>query len=106
MIDLLTDNLTKEQVAENFQKLREFLNQHPIFGGNFKFFEITVTNPSSTYPVFHRLGFKPKDVIITYVSTGTASPVYSSFTNEKIELNVSAASTIRLLIGSIELRGQ
>lgn len=106
MIDLLTDNLTPEKIQENFQKLREFISKNPVLSGNFKFYEVTVTNASANYPIYHRLGFEPKDVIITYVSTGTASPVYSSFTKEKIELNVSTACSIRLLIGSMSLRGQ
>jgi len=100
VVNLITENLSIESARENFQKLNDFIKTHPILGGNFKHFEITVENASATYKVYHRLGFRPKDVIITYISSGTATPVYNSFTTELIELNVSGASTIRLLIGS------
>jgi hypothetical protein len=101
MINLVTDNTSESTIRENFEKLAQLIQKNPILAGDFKHLEIFVTNPTSTYKVFHRLGFRPKDVIITYVSTGTATPVFSSFNNESIELNISNASTIRLLIGSV-----
>jgi hypothetical protein len=100
MLSLLTENLSLETATENFLKLESFINSHPIFGGTFKFMEIEVTNPSASYLVFHRLGFVPRDVIITNISTGTATPNYNTFNKDSIELNVSNPSIIRLLIGT------
>lgn len=105
MLDLLTDNLDAEKIQENFQKLRQFIAQNPILGGSFKVYRVNVTNPSTTYRVFHDLGFVPRDAIITYVSVGTATPIYQSFTKESIELNVSNACEIRMLLGFIPLEG-
>lgn len=103
MLNLLTEKLDLDQATENFLKIADFVLNHPILGGNFKMIEVSVTNPSSTYVVYHRLGFKPKDVIITYISTGTATPIYDSFTKDTLQLNVSSASTIRFLIGTAKI---
>ena len=102
MLNLLTENLDIEQSKENFLKIADFVLNHPILGGEFKMIEVEVLNPTSTYTVYHRLGFKPKDVIITYISQGTATPLYGSFTRDTLQLNVSSASTIRLLIGKFK----
>ena len=101
MINLNTENQSPAAVKENFEKLGELINSHPLLRGTFKFMEIVVEAPTATYKIYHRLGFRPKDVIITYISSGTVTPVYNSFTSETIELNVSSTSTIRLLVGSM-----
>lgn len=100
MLNLLTENLDLEQTKENFLKIADFVLNHPILGGNFKLIEVEVTNPTSTYTIYHRLGFRPKDVIITYISSGTVTPLYDSLTKDTLQVNVSSACTFRMLIGT------
>lgn len=100
MLSLLTENLDLDQSKENFLKIADFVLNHPILGGNFKLIEVVVRNPSSNYKVYHRLGFEPKDVIIMHISSGTVTPIYNSITKDTLELDVSAASTIRMLVGT------
>ncbi len=104
-LDLLTQDLDTEKIQENFQKLRQFISQNPLVNGNFKFYRIVVKNPSVNYKFFHDLGFVPRDVIITYISSGSVIPDYGKFTKESIEFNVSDECEIRMLLGFIPIEG-
>lgn len=101
-LNLLTEDLDISQSQENFLKIANFVSNHPLLGGNLRLVEVVVKNPSSSYTVYHRLGFEPKDVIITYISLGTVTPLYDSFTKEKLEINVSSACTLRMLVGTLK----
>jgi hypothetical protein len=100
IIDLLDHNIEDPVVRENFEKLRNFLNDRQLISSTVKILEVQVKNPSSDYAIIHGLGFKPKDVIITGVSKGTATVNHSSTTNTQLSINVSDESTVRLLVGS------
>lgn len=102
MIEFLIDNLTLDRAKENFIKLRDFLNRSPLANGGFELFEVTVFNASSSYRVYHRLGFVPKDILVTYVKSGTVTPLYSTATTEYVDFNVSSVGQFRVLIGRMQ----
>ena len=103
VIDFLDHDLKDPIARENWEKLRNFLNDRLIISSELKILEVEVKNPSADYIVTHLLGFKPKDVLITSNSSGTASVNFSKTTKSQISLNVSDPTTVRLLIGSFNL---
>jgi len=100
LIDFLTDESVGQKTQENFEKLRVFLNGGLFTGSNFRIIEREIKNPSTNYLIGHGLSFKPKDCFVTNISNGTATINHSKTTDETISLNVSDASSIRIIVGS------
>lgn len=101
MIDFYLDQIEDPIIKENFEKLRVYLTDLE-FLSQLKFFEFQVKNPSPDYRFKHNLGFLPKDVIITNVSLGTATPNFNSINKDYVSLNVSDPCVIRMLLGSMK----
>lgn len=102
MKQLLLSQVTDGASQENFSRLQAFLRDFPLFKGSFQFRELTFISPS--YPasvvVPHRLGFLPKDVLVTSVRGGTLTWMYEDFTQSNIVATVSAATTVRAFFGT------
>lgn len=103
MIELL--NLFKKEIddeftQENFKRLWEFINYHPLFKGSFKFFEFTFDSAVTNKQLTHKLPFAPKDVITLNVSNGaTVTWNYDLFNSEFLVVTTSGACTVRAYVG-------
>ena len=82
-------------------KVLHYLQNSPIlsFAFDLKVFEVTGAVTNSPFP--HSLGYAPKDIILTS-KTGTANVTinYDLTDSTYIYITTSAATTIRLLVGS------
>ena len=68
------------KLQENFVRLNEFAQEEALLKGNFKFFELDLSEASypATITTKHYLGFLPKDVILTSsIGAGSATFNYS-----------------------------
>ncbi len=101
-INLLENNIEDPNAQENFRRIKTFLRDTPIMKSGFFFrtFDIPaglVTN----FKFRHNLDFQPKDVIVTSITNNaTVTWHYEQFTRNFIVLTVSAATTIRVLLGA------
>jgi hypothetical protein len=98
-LDLAID--ADEKVKSNFREIENRWNGSPLSNGEWQFF--TKNLAVGNHFVYHKLGFKPLDVIQTSLtSTGAGSVTYnySQFTSEYIYLTVSTASvSVRFVAG-------
>lgn len=97
-----TDPITRE----NFKRLSNFLQNFPLFRGEWKFFEKTFTAAVTNFPIAHGLGFTPTDVILTGIyGAGTIgfdmiTFNFDSFTETNINVSVSDACRVRFFVGA------
>jgi len=100
LIQFRLDEIQDPIVRENFQKILEQFRTVPYLKGKWQFAELEFTAAATNFKFQHRLGFRPKDVILTS-KTGSATVTfnYDSFTNTHIDITVSAATTIRFFFG-------
>lgn len=97
---LLLQGIKDLVLRENFKMVETSLNSEPLLRGNFKFFEITVESLVTNLRYQHRLGFRPLDVITTYVSDQESVIWnFSEFTDEFLDITTTGACTIRAFIG-------
>jgi len=82
---------------ENFRKLDAEFRTHPILAGEWRKFALDF-EAAGTRTLKHRLGYVPKDVLVTFNTAG-ASFTYSSFTQEEITITATGAGTLRFLLG-------
>lgn len=94
-------------IRKNFERLRDFLNNEPNLDG-FRAFQVTFTATNTAFKFTHRLGFLPKDVIITSLTgTGTVVFNYSRFTATELDLTIggtvstTAPTVVRFLVGTL-----
>lgn len=101
------EEITDERVRESIQWMYEYLLATPLLQGRFEHFSITTIGAVTNLKIPHTLGFAPKDIIQTSITSATfgASVIfaYSSFTPEYIVLTTSAPLTVRFFGGSYEL---
>lgn len=98
-LGLIQDPKVREALTLLYEELRRF----PLIRGNFNFFEITFDGAVDDFVFYHRLGFKPLDIITTHVSNDAAVVWdYESFTKDKLIMTVSDACTVRAFIGRYE----
>lgn len=97
---LLLKGITDILTRENFKMIESGFNNEAILRGNFKFFEFTISDGVTNLRLQHRLGFRPMDVITTYVSDQESVIWnYSEFTDEFLDITTSGACTVRAFIG-------
>lgn len=88
---------------ENFKRLGEYFAADAFTRGRFEFLEATFAASATNSPVVHRLGYVPKDVILMHnLNNATVSFNYAGFTSDAILVTVSAATTLRMLVGRYE----
>lgn len=99
IVELLLKEIKDDWVRETFRKLSETINGLNILKPKWKFYEITLPIGATVYP--HRLGFRPKDIIVTSISNSESVIFdYDSFTSENLYLTASGACTVRFFAGS------
>jgi hypothetical protein len=96
LVELMED----VNIRESFTWLYEFLTQIPILQGDFKFFEFEIKSTNTAEKIPHRLGFVPKDIILTSVSNGaTVTFLYNKFDITNVVLQASTPCVVRFLAG-------
>jgi len=102
-INLYRKEIDNEFSQENFRRLWEFLNSHPLIKGDFKFFEYTFDAAVTNKQLAHKLSFVPKDVLQTYVTGGAeVTWNFDKFTKTFLNVTTNAACTVRLFVGRYE----
>lgn len=93
---------TPRDDKENFETINEFVNATPLLAGQFKSFEIDVTNTSSTIKFRHEMSFKPMDVFVSWVNPSSTIVIkYDLIDEEFLAFTSSAACKLRLIAGRI-----
>lgn len=110
---LFSKEIKDEYTQENFVRLVDYFRNDAYTRTRFKFFEFVIPEVTRTpaialvYPytavIPHYLGFLPKDVITLHnLNNVTLTWNYTAFTKNNVSFTVSAATTIRALIGRYE----
>lgn len=93
------DNL---ETRENFKKLSDEFESNPIFNTNWKLFDIEFT-ASSTKTIYHKLGYRPIDLIETFkTGAGAITYNYDSFDSETISVTSTGVARVRFIIGRMK----
>ena len=96
LVELIED----EAVRESLIWLYEYLVQLPILRGEFEFFEVDIRSSIVDESIPHKLGFVPKDIILTSATNGAQVIFnYDKFTLENIVVQTNVPSVIRFLAG-------
>lgn len=97
---ILTKEVEDPYAQENFKRIGDFFTADALTRSGFEFVTVTYTAAVTNSSVVHRLGYVPKDVILMHNSTNaTVTFSYNSFTSTAIVITVSAATTLRMLVG-------
>lgn len=84
----------------NFELLQAEFDGNPILRGEWKLVVVGPFQAAGTFKVYHKLGFKPSDIIPTKQS-GTITFNFSSVNEDSIDVVVTAGAEGRFLIGRI-----
>lgn len=93
-------------IRENFKRLNFFIQQFPLFRGQWAFFEIKFTLAVTELDVPHGLSFTPQDIILTgvkdagVIGTNIVTFNYDKFDSVNINLTTTDACTLRFFAGS------
>ena len=96
---LIFKDIADEFVRENFDRITEWTKDLAILKPKWKFFEVALAAGNVRF--LHRLGFRPKDIILLSV-TKSESVIfhYDDFTKDHLSLTASGACTVRFFAGS------
>lgn len=101
MIEFILKDIKDEYIRENFTRLSAWMRSFNLINPNWKFFEITFTGGLTNHRYPHRLGYMPKDIIVTSVSNGGSVVFnYDLFNKDYLDLSVSGACTVRFFAGT------
>ena len=99
--EFIYKDLEDQYNRENWERLSAFLQEFPLFRGEWRFFTLTFTAAVTARDVAHGLGFKPTDIIQTStIGAGALTFNFSSFTTENINVTTTGACTVRCFIGA------
>ena len=100
-IELILKDIEDQYIRENFTRLLDYFRKDTIRIPGWKFFEITFAEGGSGVQFLHRLGFLPKDILVT--STSDLENVvfrFDEFTKDYFVMDVSGACTVRFFAGT------
>ncbi len=105
LLKLFQTEIADRFTRENFARIERFFRDDVVSKTQLTFFEYTVANRGTfplTLEVKHSMSFVPKDVITLYIGNPDGNTVtwnYDAFTRTHLSFTVSAACTIRALVG-------
>lgn len=100
-VDFILKDIVDTYVRENFFRLQKFFQKYPFFKADFKHFEFTFDRALTKQNVQHGLGFRPNDVIQTYISgPGSLTWEYTSFDDKNLVITTTGACKVRAFIGA------
>ena len=102
-IELILKDISDEYVRENFSRLIAFLGADNVRRTDFKFYEITFQAAASGVKYAHRLGYVPKDIIVTNI-TNQENVLFNTdqFDRTNFDMDVTGACTVRFFAGRYE----
>lgn len=90
-----------EALKNNIRKLQAAFQDSPILNGKWK--SIDKELAPGTHIIYHKLGFTPRDVIQTFLTSagsGTVTYNFDLFTDETMSVTVATASVrVRFIVG-------
>lgn len=92
--------IDEPQVRDNFKILEDELKSSPVMNGEWRLFDREFLT-AGTYRIFHRLGYKPLDMITTQ-STATFTLDWSKVDDKSLELNVTVGGRVRFILGRMK----
>ncbi len=99
--DLILKDIVDQYARENFFRIQKFLLKVPFFKTEMKHFELTFDRALTSQKVLHGLGFKPTDIIQTFLTgPGTLTWEYDSFDEKNLVVTTSGACKVRAFIGA------
>ena len=102
LVELIDDENTRESLTWIY----EFLINVPLLNGEFDFFEEEIRSTATDEKIVHKLGFVPKDVILTYKSNPAVDVMFQfdQFDLTNLVVQTSGPVVIRFLAGRYEWR--
>lgn len=101
MIELILKDINDQYVRENFTRLIDYFKKDSIRIPAWKFFEITFVEGGTNVRYPHRLGYLPKDIIMTACSDSENVVFnYDLFSDTHFDLSPSGACTVRFFAGT------
>lgn len=105
MLDLRFENIADPLIRDAIFNIVEEFRKQDTFNSQLKHFEINFLTPVTNFKFPHKLGFVPKDVILTSsIGYGVATFNYDLFDNVNFDITTTDAVKIRFFAGSF-LRG-
>jgi hypothetical protein len=81
----------------------DYLQAVALLQGQFSHFELSFTAAVTSEKISHRLGFTPKDIIVTSTrGPGAVTFNFDEFTNEVISITTTGQAVVRFFGGSYE----
>jgi len=100
LIELILKDIEDPYVRENFFRLSRFINAQPIFDGEFKLFDVSVSPGQRNSPIQHGLTFIPYDIILLSIEgDANFSFRYQNFDKTNIYITNEDQVRIRFLAG-------
>lgn len=103
MIFLDSEKIEDPVARENLEKISEVINGNPLMKGQFKVFDIDVTDTSSVVKIPHNLKFTPTDVWVSWINpTSTIVVRYDMIDGTHLAFTSSAQCKVRLIAGRMK----
>jgi hypothetical protein len=101
MKSLFLREIDDEHTQENFVRIQDEIRAQAFLKGQWNFVELPFTAAVSNFRFKHNMTFTPKDVILTSSrGAGVATFNFDLFTNEFLDISVTAAVVLRFFMGS------
>lgn len=99
-LELLVQETDDFVSKENFDRIRLFINEDLFSKFDGKFYELSLDSSVTNLRFPHRLGFVPKDVILTgNTGAGSVTFNYSLFDQSYMDLTTTGAVALRFIAG-------
>lgn len=97
------DGIEDPHVKDAVQWIYDHVRSLPVLQGTFEHFELTFTRAITNEKIPHRLGFQPKDIIVTSsIGAGAITFNYDKFTSDLIDVTTTGAVVVRFFGGRYE----
>jgi len=98
-LEVIFKDIKDVWIRENFKRLLRWTESLAILKPEWKFFEVTLITGNQRF--LHRLGFRPKDVILLSVTNSEAVIFhYDDFDKTHLSLTASGPCKVRFFTGS------
>lgn len=100
---LFRKEVEDEFSQENFTRIQDYFKDLALDRGSFQFLEIPVTGAVTNKKFKHRLGFVPKDILLTHnLNNQSVTWNYSLFSATDLDFNCAGTTVLRIFVGRYE----
>jgi hypothetical protein len=99
-LEITTIEKTPEEAKENFDNLNEAWKNNPFTRFEGKHVEVSYDAATTNSKIAHSLGWVPNDILVTKLTAGTVTINWANIDSTYIDITVSAACTVRMMVGS------